>query len=474
MFESKKGIAHNLKSKDLGRIFEGIMAHSRDGLFVVDRKGTVVMVNHATEEMFDFKAEDVLGRKVQDLVDEGFYNPSVSLLVIEKKVAISLIQTTRRGKRILSTGIPIFDEQAEIQFVLVNDRDISLINTLAETLHPDNTGENSFRMELSDLDLAATALEGMVIKSPAMVQVIKTAVRAAKFDIPLIITGESGVGKSMIVRLIHQLSERRNNPFADLNCGAITETLIESELFGHESGAFTGASAKGKKGLVEIAHKGTLFLDEIGEIPLALQVKLLKFLEKMEFIRVGGTQTVNIDTRIIAATNRDLEEMVLEGLFRSDLYYRLNVVPIRIPPLRERKEEIIPLSQFFLDKFNKEFNTRKILSKTAKEALADYAFLGNVRELENLMKRLVTMTEGDYITERHLPDMLARGGALFQRGENDEKSGYRHEVTAFETKIIQEAIEKFGSQRKAAKALGVSQSTLSRKLKNISPPHIVH
>ena len=520
IFKSKSGIAHTLKSSDFGMIFEAIMAHSRDGLFVVDPDGVVLMVNHATEEMFDFKAHEVLGRNVNDLVDEGFYNPSVSVLVIEKKVAISLIQTTRHGKRILSTGIPIFNDAGALQFVLVNDRDISLINTLAETLHSDDLTENNFRMELSDLDLAATVLEGMVIESPTMIKVIKTAVRAAGFDIPLVITGESGVGKSMIVRLIHQLSSRRNGPFADLNCGAITETLIESELFGHESGAFTGASLKGKRGLVEIAHKGTLFLDEIGEIPLALQVKLLKFLEKMEFIRVGGRESVRIDTRIIAATNRNLEKMVEEGTFRSDLYYRLNVVPIVIPPLRERTEEIVSLAQFFMEKFNKEFGADKVLSESAKGVLLRYPFHGNVRELENLIKRLVTMTENDFIRTQDLPDALFKGGgselseikgeggAVNRHGgssatpehENNVSTttvkdenlaiekrsdpthldsngvGYRDEIASYEVRKIQDAIKKYGSQRKAAAALGVSQSTLSRKLKKFQslPNHIIH
>jgi PAS domain S-box-containing protein len=473
MEHTKNDLRHTLQSQDFGLIFDAIMAHSRDGLFVVDKTGKVVMVNRATEKMFDFKAGDILGRNVKDLVTEGFYNPSVSLIVIRKKAAVSLIQTTRHGKRILSTGIPIFDDRGNIKYVLVNDRDISLINSLAESLHPEDLQEDGFHMDLSDFGVAATELQGLVVKSPAMEKVIRTAVRAARFDIPLIITGASGVGKTIIVKLIHQLSERRNHPFADLNCGAITESLIESELFGHEKGAFTGASATGKKGLFEMADKGTLFLDEIGEIPLAVQVKLLKFLEKKEFMRVGGTQTISIDTRIIAATNRDLETMVAQGQFRSDLYFRLNVVPIRIPSLHERKEEILSLAHFFLEKFNKEFKTYKGLSAAAESVLLEYQFPGNVRELENLMQRLVAMTEGNTIQVRHLPDIISG------KGESEAKTAsgprdYQEKLSDFEIKMIVDAVKKHGSQRKAAKALGLSQSTLSRKLKNSSFPHIIH
>lgn len=469
MFRQNLSLSESITAKDFELIFEAIMKHSKDGLFVVDARGTVVMVNHATEEMFDFDGRAVLGRNVKDLVDEGFYQPSVSLLVIREKKAITLIQTTHKGKRILSTGIPIFDDAGEVRFVLVNDRDISHINRLADTLVVEDGQEEAFRMDFSDLGIAANLLEGMVIRSPAMEQVIRTAVRAARFDVPLIITGDSGVGKTMIAKLIHHLSDRRNQPFADLNCGAITESLIESELFGHEAGAFTGASPGGKKGLFEIAHRGTLFLDEIGEIPLAVQAKLLKFIESMELIRVGGTRPVKINTRVIVATNQDLEQMVAAGRFRSDLYFRLNVVPIEIPSLANRREEIIPLATLFLDQLNREFGTRKMLSKGARSAMAAHDFPGNVRELENLMKRLVAMTEGDVIEPRHLPAVFREKTA----GGPGAPEGFHQKMAAYEQQLIADAVQRCGSQRQAAKMLGINQSTLSRKLKR-QPSYIVH
>ncbi|MCG8635540.1 MAG: sigma 54-interacting transcriptional regulator [Desulfobacterales bacterium] len=468
MFKNKLGISSALEPGDFELIFESIMTHSKDGLFVVDRDGVVVMVNRATEKMFEFRKTDVLGRNVKDLVKEGFYEPSVSLKVIRQKKAISLIQTTRYQKKILSTGIPIFDDLGEVRFVLVNDRDISHINMLAQSLYPDELPEDALRLDFSDIDLASTELEKMVVKSPAMVKVIQTVIQAAKFDVPMILTGDSGVGKSMIARLIHQLSRRRNYPFIDLNCAAITPSLIESELFGHESGAFTGASATGKKGLFETAQDGTLFLDEIGEIPLPIQVKFLKFLETMELIRVGGTRPVKINTRVIVATNQDLEQMVSEGSFRQDLYFRLNVVPITIPSLAERPEDIVPLALSFLERFNSEFHTKKEFSGAVCQVLSQYDFPGNVRELENLVRRLVTMTEKDLIDLGDLPPMSS-GSVPVMPPDSSEGPGYQDEVAAFEFRRLTEAVEQYGSQRKAAKALGISQATLSRKLKKGRP-----
>lgn len=244
-------------------------------------------------------------------------------------------------------------------------------------------------------------------------------------------------------------------------------SLIESELFGHESGAFTGASATGKKGLFETAHNGTLFLDEIGEIPLPIQVKFLKFLETMELIRVGGTRSVKINTRVIVATNRNLEQMVADGTFRQDLYFRLNVVPITIPSLAERPEDIVPLARSFLARFNKEFKTQKQFSKTVCQVFSQYPFPGNVRELENLVRRLVTMTENDFIDLGDLPPLPKGVDMASIEAEPLREPAYQKEVAAFEYTKLKAAVEEYGSQRKAAKALGISQSTLSRKLKKM-------
>lgn len=452
-----------MKAADFEVVFEAIMRNSKDGLFITDHEGIIMMVNRATEKMVEFDVAKILGRNVREMVDAGYYDKSVALEVIRTKQPLSMIQVSRNGKRILATGIPIFDYKKNLQFVLVNDRDITSLENLTESLEEELLSRD-VHYEFSSLGLAATELQDIVVRAPAMIEVMKTAVRAAKFDLTLVITGSSGVGKSMIARMIHRLSDRRNGKFIDVNCGAISDSLIESELFGYEKGAFTGASAQGKKGLFEIADKGTLFLDEIGEIPMHLQVKLLRFLENGEMVRVGGIKSMKVDTRVITATNRNLEEMVANKTFRSDLYYRLNVVPIRIPSLAKRREEIGPLIDFFLARFNREYNVEKSISRGVRNCLLAYSFPGNIRELENLMKRLVTMVEDEEITVHHLPGHLQQeAGLQADYGKNEERG--LAEVRNLEQQMIQDAITEHGSQRKAAAALGISQSTISRKLK---------
>lgn len=452
-----------MQASDVEAVFAAIMRYSKDGLFVTDHQGTVVMVNKATEDMVEFDISKILGKNVREIVKAGYYDKSVALEVLRQKKPISMIQTTKSGKRILASGIPIFGDDGAVRFALINDRDISSLENLTESLEKELL-ERDIHYEFSNLDVAATELNDMVIQSPVMHEVVRTAVRAAKFDHTLVITGSSGVGKSMLARMVHRLSERRNGRFIDVNCGAISDSLIESELFGYEKGAFTGAAPQGKKGLFEIADGGTLFLDEIGEIPIHLQVKLLRFLEGGEIVKVGGLKSIKLNTRVIAATNRDLEEMVESGTFRSDLYYRLNVVPLHIPPLARRKEEIKPLIDFFLARCNKKYGTAKTVSKTAKNLLEDYQFPGNIRELENLMKRLITMTESDVITAQEVSVNLKLPGTHVERNWPDTP-GPLEEVREIELRRIRETVEKYGSQYKAAKALGISQSTISRKLK---------
>ena len=456
---------YGMKTADFEVVFEAIMRNSKDGLFITDHEGTIMMVNRATEKMVEFEVSKILGRNVREMVDAGYYDKSVALEVMRTKQPISMIQVSRNGKRILATGIPIFDEKNNLQFVLVNDRDISSLENLTESLEEELL-RRDVHYEFSSLGLAATELQDIVVRAPVMVEVMKTAVRAAKFDLTLVITGSSGVGKSMIARMIHRLSERRNGKFIDVNCGAISDSLIESELFGYEKGAFTGASAQGKKGLFEIADKGTLFLDEIGEIPMHLQVKLLRFLENGEMVRVGGLKSMKVNTRVITATNRNLEEMVENGTFRSDLYYRLNVVPIKIPALAKRREEVGPLIDFFLTRFNREYRVEKSISRGVRNSLLAYSFPGNIRELENLLKRLVTMVEEDEITVHHLPKHLQQETeSKTNYGKNEGKGLV--ELRNLELQMIQDAIAEHGSQRKAAAALGLSQSTISRKIQNI-------
>jgi transcriptional regulator with PAS, ATPase and Fis domain len=302
--------------------------------------------------------------------------------------------------------------------------------------------------------------------SRQMKKVMEMSVHVGKFDCTVLIQGESGVGKEIIAQTIVQSSERKEGPFIKINCGAIPETLLESELFGYEKGAFTGADPKGKTGMFEMANKGTILLDEVGEIPISLQVKLLRVLQEKEIIRVGGTKPIKLNIRIIAATNQNLEEMVREGTFREDLYYRINVVSIIIPPLRKRPDDIPALTKHFLHKFNKKYNLNKSISPQLQDLLLTYPWPGNVRELQNLIENLVILTQDDVITPEHLPAKFLehRNNVTPNLVEINKILPLKEAVNILETNLIKEAMQRFGTTRRAASILKVDQSTLVRKM----------
>ena len=300
--------------------------------------------------------------------------------------------------------------------------------------------------------------------------------KVAQVDSTVLIQGETGVGKGFFARLIHRASPRNEGPFIRVDCGAIPETLIESELFGYEKGAFTGARTEGKPGLFELAEGGTLFLDEIGDLPLTVQVKLLRFLEENRIMRVGGTFIREIDARVIAATHRNLEEMVKKGEFRKDLFFRLNVVPIHIPPLRERIEDIPPLINFFLNDLNHKHSTEKIILPRAIDCLCQYSFSGNIRELSNLVERVVVLTQAQDIHMEDLPSHVRHPDTNAAVWPGNDDSNLSNAVARTEKEIIFRALRTCGTQRKAARILGIDQSTLARKAKRygIRSDAIVH
>ena len=347
--------------------------------------------------------------------------------------------------------------------VVVNERDLTELNRLQRELEETRALNSAYRSQIESLYHERDFLRQVVIRSEAMQRVLSTAVKVAEVDSTVLIRGESGVGKGMFARLIHKASRSKEGDFVRVDCGAIPEALIESELFGYESGAFTGARAKGKPGLFELAAGGTLLLDEVGELPMNVQVKVLRFLEENEVMRVGGTQARRMETQVIAATHRNLEEMVERGTFRGDLFFRLNVVPITIPPLRQRIEDIPPLIRFFLGEFNRKCRTNKVITPAAVDCLCNYDFPGNVRELSNLLERLVVLTPGERIDVDDLPAQVQAPPESRPRGEE----GWRlaSAVAEVEHRLIAQALENFGSQRKAAARLGVNQSTLARKAK---------
>ena len=307
-----------------------------------------------------------------------------------------------------------------------------------------------------------TIIMNITAEDPHTIEVLARAQKVAALDTTILLLGETGVGKEQFARYIYENSARARQSFIGINCGAIPASLIESELFGYEKGAFTGASKEGKMGVFESADQGTVFLDEVGDLPLEMQVHLLRVLQEMQVRRVGGVRSISVDVRIIAATNRDLLDMVREKTFREDLYYRLNVVPIVIPPLRERKRDIRPLVEAFLKDMNKKYRYQKRFSDAAMDVLYDYNWPGNVRELKNVVEQAVILSSGDEIQTPDLPIACRFEG----EGANGEEAGHvnlKREVARFEYEYICRAYEKYGNVRAAAASLGMNDATFVRK-----------
>lgn len=441
---------------------DAIIESSSDGLYITDGQARTIRVNQAYERITGLKRENLLGFNMRDLVNAGVFDRSVSLEVLKERKACSIIQTVMDDKIVLVTGNPIFDEDGEIVLVVTDVRDMTELNELRLKLEESRQLNSRFREVLLEQERYEHVLKDMVIKSEAMVKVVKRAVKVSGVEASVLITGESGVGKSMLARIIHQLSPRKDRPFIKINCGAIPDSLMESELFGYERGAFTGASTTGKAGLIEMAHTGTVFLDEIGDLKLDMQVKLLQVIEEKTFTRVGATRPQTVDARILAATHHDLKVLVERGLFRKDLYYRLNVIPIGIPPLRERKDDIPILIHRIMGNFNRNPNSRKHISPEVIDRLMVYAYPGNVRELVNIMERMLILSEGPDITPADLPGDVSAPGA----GGNGADLGngtLKEAMEALELRMITKALKRHKSLSEAARRLGVHPSTLCRK-----------
>lgn len=311
---------------------------------------------------------------------------------------------------------------------------------------------------------------GIIGSSDRMIEIFDTIKRVAPTTTTILITGETGTGKELIARAIHRNSPRKNNPFIKINCAAIPENLMESELFGYEKGAFTGAATK-KQGRFELAHKGTLFLDEVGELPKDMQVKLLRVIQEQEFERVGGLHTIKVDVRLITATNRNLFEDVKDGRFREDLYYRLNVIPAHLPPLRERREDIPVLLEFFVEKFNKKLNRSvKVIDEKVTNLLRQYAWPGNIRELENLVERMILMAGGDTITFAELPSELKTAMDSVSSVPSGMPQKHFKEMMKIHTEDVEKqmiihVLEECGNNvTRAAKQLGLSRKGLQLKM----------
>lgn len=452
--------------KTLNKELDAIFDCSFDGLYITDGKAMTLRINHAIKRMTGLGEEELVNKTMNELVDTGILSRSASVIVIKDKKPVTTTLVTVTGTTLLVSANPIFNENGEVYRVVTNVRDISELNMLKQKVEQLEGLKNHFEFQMNQMK---AKLSGeLIYKNIEMEKIVYQAFKIAEVDSTVLISGESGVGKEVIAEIIHKNSLRKNGPFVKLNCAAIPENLLESELFGYETGAFTGARREGKPGLFEVADEGTLLLDEIGDIPLHLQVKLLRALQEREIFRVGGTKPIRVNVRIIAITNKNLESMVNNGQFREDLFYRLNVVPINVPPLRERTEDIPKLVQHFLNQVNKRYNLKKSIEPDLIEILMRFNWPGNIRQLENLIERLVVTTSTENIGIQQLPAYYFNnsGDAMGENGSAVSVNRIvplKSAVENVEKLLLEKAFAIVDSRYKAAELLGVDASTISRK-----------
>lgn len=469
---------HKSKLLNVNKDFINILESSYDGIYITDGNANTIYLNEAYEKMTGISRDELLGKNMKELVKNKLYDCSGSLLVLETREKISLRQkVVKSNKEILITSTPVFNED-EIRYIITNVRDISDLASLQKRLRKVENLNKEYELALS---VMKNQMYGMInnedIRNPKMIKLVEKILKLSKIDVPIMLGGETGVGKTYFAKYIHMNSNRKDKEFISLNCGAIPKSLIETELFGYVAGAYTGASNKGKAGVFEMANGSTIFLDEIGEFDLEMQVKLLKVLEEGEIKRVGSDKTIKVDFRLITASNKNLKEMVKEGKFREDLYYRISNFPIIIPPLRERKEDIIQMILYFLNIFNEKYKLKKYFSHTVLEEMKKYSWPGNIRELRNVIEQSMILSNSDEIN------------FIIWNGSNEEKifleekkeenyieylkklildNGYSlKEITG---KIQKDIIESFLAQEKkqknVAEILKVDEATISRKIKN--------
>lgn len=452
--------------EERNRDLMGMVENSFDGLAIIDKETRLLLLNPAFYKIMGFETIPCIGRTTKEIVGEGHCDNAASMKVVETGKAETVMIRTAAGRQVLSTGIPVFDVEGNIERIYCNLRDITELNSLKEKYEHTERLASRYLIELQEAKRSSLHYQ-VIARSQRMKQILDTTYRIARVDATVLILGESGVGKDLIARIIHEASPRKEaGTFVKINCAAIPAELLESELFGYETGAFTGASKEGKAGYFEIADKGTLFLDEVGDLPLKLQVKLLSVLQDQEVTRIGGTKPKKIDTRIIAATNQNLEEMMRAGKFREDLYYRLSVVPISIPAVRERKEEVPFLLLYYLERYNKKYKRNCKLSKELVDVLSAYKWPGNVRELANLVEHLMVVVQEEILRPEHLPEkyLSASNGAYL---ELSQLTSLKSALRELEAKLIRAAVSQFSTMEEAALKLGVSMATLTRKKKTL-------
>lgn len=438
--------------------------NSFDGILISDESGNVIYLNDKYEKITGLTKKQLLGHNLQDLEDQGLFSTSVSMQVIKTEKPYSTVHSYISGKTALTSAVPIFDN-GELVGVVNNTRNLKDLKEIEDTVL--QSASKSVIVERQNLSLKNLLNKeyNFVFASKAMVETINKADSVAPYDSTVLITGDSGTGKEVIARYIHNSSPRKEEAFIQVNCAAIPSELFESEIFGYEKGAFTGARESGKIGLFELANKGTILLDEVGDMPLEMQSKILRTIQEKEIQRLGSEETIPIDVRILASTNVDLEKAVKEKKFREDLYFRLSVFPIKIAPLKERKKDIEPLISFFLEKLNEKYKTVTTIDEEAIEALTNYSFPGNVRELENLVEYMYVLSD-ENISLLEIPGKVLSNVMLNTMSEKNPKvmRSLDELMDLYEKSIIEDVIRHHKTLVTASEVMGIHPSTLSRKM----------
>lgn len=452
------GREEDLFSKDT---YMMMLENSFDGFYITDGKANTIYINKSYMNITGLKREEVMGKNMRDLVYDGVISRSGTLIVLESGKAVTLQQTFKTGRNALITSSPIRDEKGKIIMVVTNVRDMTEIYRLKEQLNEQSRSEKKLRdqLELLKKDFLK---QDLIAEDKKTIDVISILRKVRNMDTTVLLLGETGVGKEVFAKYLHKEGMRKDKPFIKINCGAIPAELMESEFFGYKKGAFTGADRSGKAGYFEVADGGTLFLDEIGELPLSMQVKLLRVLQEKEIMRVGSTLAVPVDVRIIAATNRELDKMVDNGTFREDLYYRLMVYPVRVPPLRERPEDIGSLAEHFVSELNRKYGDQKRFANLSLDLLIAYRWPGNIRELKNVVERAFIISNGEVIYPENLSIFGDRDSKLFEEREIGIQN-LQDYLRQLEYEYIEAAYKKYGNVRDAAKSLGMSAPTFTRK-----------
>lgn len=443
--------------------FKEIADNLFDGIYISDGEGKTLFINEAYTRITGITKEEIIGKNVKDILAKGdIYKGAVTLDVIKEKKRINNIgKIVKLNKDVLVTGSPIFDANGKVELVVINNRDISELKELENKIEKLKKTSLKVDEEIKFLRSKQVSNKKLIYKSEKMNSIFTLVNTIAPTDVTVLITGESGTGKELIADEIFYKSLRKDKPFIKVNCAAIPNELLEAELFGYEGGAFTDSKKNGKIGMFELANEGTILLDEIGDMPIKLQTKLLRVLQQKEIMRLGGTKPIKLNIRIIASTNQNLKEQIKNGKFREDLFYRLNVVPIDIEPLRKRIEDIPELIFEFLSIFNKKYNKNTSIDREAVEILVKYQWPGNIRELENFLERIVVINTTGTITLREIAPMIDSNDFFIEVSDYDIKKA----VSYLEKRMITKALKNFGSTRKAAKYLGIDQSTVVKKCK---------